>query len=61
MLVVSLIEAIMLRSSPIPKIPRVVGPKDFFPISLVGSIYKIIAKTLVNMLKVVLEKIISKS
>jgi hypothetical protein len=42
-------------------IPRVVDLKDFHPISLVGGIYKIIAKILANMLKLVLEKIISKS
>jgi proline dehydrogenase len=45
----------------IPKILGVVNPKDVHPISLVGGIYKIIAKTLANMLKMVLEKIISKS
>jgi hypothetical protein len=45
----------------IPKFPGAVGPKDFRPINLVGSIYKIIAKNLANMLKMVLEKIISKS
>ena len=35
--------------------------KDFHPISLVSGIYKIIAKVLANKLKIVLEKIISKS
>jgi len=45
----------------IPKIPRIVDPKDFHPISLVGSIYKIIAKIIANKLKTVLEKIICKS
>jgi hypothetical protein len=45
----------------IPKIPGVVDPKDFRPISMVGSIYKIVAKILANKLKTVLEKIISKS
>jgi hypothetical protein len=35
--------------------------KDFHPISLVGGIYKIIAKVLANRSKVVLDKIISKS
>jgi hypothetical protein len=44
----------------IPKIPGAINPKDFRPISLVGSIYKIIAKILANRLKTVLEKIISK-
>jgi hypothetical protein len=37
----------------IPKIPRVVDHKDFCPISLVGSIYKIIFKILANRLKMV--------
>jgi len=45
----------------IPKIPRVVDPKDFRPISLVSGIYKIIFKILANMLTMVLEKIVSKS
>jgi hypothetical protein len=35
--------------------------KDFCPISLVGGLYKIIAKVLANRLKGVLEKVISKS
>ncbi|XP_059451119.1 callose synthase 7-like [Corylus avellana] len=43
------------------KIPGVVDPKDFYSINLVGSIYKMIAKILVNMLKMGLERIISKS
>jgi hypothetical protein len=45
----------------IPKAPGVISLKDFRPISLVGSIYKIIAKVLANKLKSVLEKVISKS
>jgi hypothetical protein len=45
----------------IPKIPEAVNPKDFRPINLMDSIYKIIAKILANRLKMVLEKIISKS
>jgi hypothetical protein len=44
----------------IPKKARVVDIKDFLPISLMG-VYKIITKFLVNMLKSVLVKIISKS
>ena len=32
--------------------------KDFCPISLVGSVYKIIAKVLANHLRLVLEKIV---
>jgi hypothetical protein len=45
----------------IPKIPEGGRSKDFRPISLVGSIYKIIAKILANKLKMLLEKIVSKS
>jgi hypothetical protein len=43
------------------KIPSAIDLKNFRPISLVGGIYKIIAKTLANMLRMVMEKIISKS
>jgi hypothetical protein len=32
----------------IPKIPGAIDLKDFWPISLVGGIYKIIAKVLAN-------------
>jgi hypothetical protein len=43
------------------KIPGAISLKDFRPISLVGGIYKIIAKkVLANRLKTVLEKVISK-
>jgi hypothetical protein len=45
----------------IPKIPGAYSLKDFWPISHVGGIYKIIAKVLANRLKSVLEKVISKS
>jgi hypothetical protein len=45
----------------IPKIPGAINSKDFRAISLVGGIYKIIAKILANRLKIVLEKIIYKS
>jgi hypothetical protein len=45
----------------IPKIPGTKSLKDFRPISLVGGIYKIIAKVLANKLKSVFEKVISKS
>jgi len=43
------------------KVPGANSIKDFRPISLVGGIYKIIAKVLANRLKSVLEKVISKS
>jgi hypothetical protein len=43
----------------IPKKPRAIDIKEFRPISLVGP-YKIVAKVLANMLKMVVEKIISK-
>jgi len=43
--------------APIPKILGAVNRKDFRPINLMDSIYKILA----NRLKMVLEKIISKS
>jgi hypothetical protein len=45
----------------IPKIPGAIDLKDFCPISLVGGIYKIIAKILANKLKTVVEKVFSKS
>ena len=45
----------------IPKVRGAVELKDFRPISLVGGIYKIIAKVLANRLKTVLNKVISKS
>ena len=45
----------------IPKFLRASEMKDFRPISLVGGLYKIIAKVLANRLKGVLKKVISKS
>jgi hypothetical protein len=45
----------------IPKVPGASEMKDFRPISLVGSLYKIIAKVLANRLKGVLDKVISKT
>uniref|UniRef100_A0A2N9H1T5 Reverse transcriptase domain-containing protein n=1 Tax=Fagus sylvatica TaxID=28930 RepID=A0A2N9H1T5_FAGSY len=45
----------------IPKKPSAVECKDFRPISLVLSVYKMIAKVLANRLKVVLEKVVSDS
>jgi hypothetical protein len=41
--------------------PGVMECKDFRPISLVSSIYKIITKVLANKLKMVLEKLVSSS
>jgi hypothetical protein len=45
----------------IPKKADAVEVKDFRPTSLVGGVYKIISKVVVNMLKSVLGKIISSS
>ena len=45
----------------IPKKAKAVEVKDFRPISLVGGMYKIIAKVLANRLWVVLNKLISSS
>ena len=45
----------------IPKKADAIEVKDFRPISLVGSVYKIIAKVLANRLRLVLEKIVSDS
>nr|GEV59598.1 RNA-directed DNA polymerase, eukaryota [Tanacetum cinerariifolium] len=43
----------------IPKIPNVNMVKDFRPISLIGSVYKIVAKVLVNRLVMVLGDLVS--
>ena len=45
----------------IPKQEGVEDRKDFRPISLVGSLYKLLAKVLANRLKLVLGKVISQS
>jgi hypothetical protein len=45
----------------IPKKSEAFEVKDFRPISLVGSVYKVLAKVLANRLRLVLEKIISGS
>ncbi|XP_059456405.1 uncharacterized protein LOC132186445 [Corylus avellana] len=45
----------------IPKKAEAVEMKDFRPISLVGGVYKIVAKVLANRLKIVLGKVISYS
>jgi hypothetical protein len=45
----------------IPKVPGAISLIDFRPVSLVGGVYKIIAKVLANRLKRVLDKVISKS
>jgi hypothetical protein len=45
----------------IPKKTEAMEIKDFRPISLVGGVYKILAKLLANRLRVVLPKIISNS
>jgi hypothetical protein len=37
-----------------------IDPKDFWPISLMSGVYKIIAKVLANKLRRVVEKVISK-
>ena len=44
-----------------PKKSKAMEVKDFRPISLVGGVYKILAKLLANRLRVVLPKIISNS
>ena len=45
----------------IPKKPNALNIKDFRPISLIGSIYKLLAKVLANRLRGVLDGLVSKS
>ena len=45
----------------IPKKNGASNIRDFWPISLVGSVYKILAKVLANHLRVVLDKLISET
>ena len=45
----------------IPKKCNAVSIKDFRPISLVGSVYKLLSKVLANRLRAVLDNLISKS
>ena len=45
----------------IPKKNNALNIKDFRPISLAGSVYKLLSKVLANRLRQVLDKIISKS
>ena len=45
----------------IPKKTNAVNIKDFRPISLVGSLYKLLAKVLANRFQEVLDKLISDS
>ena len=45
----------------IPKKNNALNIKDFRPISLVGSVYKLLSKVLANRLRLVLDKLISES
>ena len=45
----------------IPKKNNAIDVKDFRPISLVGSVYKLLSKVMANRLRVVLDSLISKS
>ena len=45
----------------IPKKNNAIDIKDFRPISLVGSVYKLLSKVLTNRLRVVLDSLISES
>ena len=45
----------------IPKMCNVVNIKDFCPISLLGSVYKLLSKVLANRLRMVLDNLISET
>ena len=45
----------------IPKKCNAINIKDFLPISLVGSVYKLLSKVLANRLRVVLDNLISET
>ena len=45
----------------IPKKCNAVNSKDFHPISLVGSVYKLLSKVLANKLRAVLDNLISET
>ena len=45
----------------IPKKCNAVNIKDFRPINLVSNVYKLLSKVLANRLRVVLDKLISKT
>ena len=45
----------------IPKKNGASNIRDFWPISLVGSVYKILAKVLANHMRMVLDKLISET
>ena len=45
----------------IPRKTNAINIKDFCPISLVGSLYKLLSKVLVHRLRCVLDKLISNS
>ena len=45
----------------IPKMCNVINIKDFRPISLLGSVYKLLSKVLANRLRMVLDNLISET